>query len=394
MIRLHRILLPALGLGLGLLATSETRADGYTVRDLGTLTGAGQSSYADGINASGQVVGASSYGTSGYYHAVVFNTNGTITDIGTLGGPGSYANGINNAGQVVGQGDLANFQGSNAFLYDAGTSKLTGLGTLPLNGAFSSSNANAINNAGTIVGDSNTSQPGIGHAARFVPGGTNVDLGPATTPANGGLSSVVYAVNSLGVAGGAAFQQGVPARHAALFSNGQVTYIGNLGTAPTNSSIIYGLNDAGQAVGYGQINFSANHAFSYKAGSGLTDLGTLGGNDPRLSSYAYAINTAGTIVGSSQYATGVFGSHAFVEVGGVMIDLNSLVVGKSPFVTLNDAFAINDSGQIVGDGTLADGTQHGFVLTLSAVPEPSTFVLLGLGLGLISLVRRPGRRAR
>lgn len=71
-------------------------------------------------------------------------------------------------------------------------------------------------------------------------------------------------------------------------------------------------------------------------------------------------------------------------------DLGTLTgAGQSSY-----ADGINNAGQIVGDGTLADGTQHGFVLTLSAVPEPSTFVLLGLGLRLISLVRRPGRRAR
>lgn len=77
----------------------EPRA-GYSVVDLGTL-GTGTSSYADGISAAGQVVGASTYEGSGFYHATLF-VGGTTKDLGTFGGQTSYANSINNAGQVVG----------------------------------------------------------------------------------------------------------------------------------------------------------------------------------------------------------------------------------------------------------------------------------------------------
>jgi probable HAF family extracellular repeat protein len=73
--------------------------------DLGTL--GGTSSYAYGINASGQVVGVAKTG-SGSNHAFIYN-DGTMTDLGA-----GQANSINANGQVVG------YSGNHAFLYSNG----------------------------------------------------------------------------------------------------------------------------------------------------------------------------------------------------------------------------------------------------------------------------------
>ena len=51
------------------------------------------------------------------------------------------------------------------------------------------------------------------------------------------------------------------------------------------------------------------------------------------------------------------------------------------------ATAINDSGDIVGYGTAADGSDHAFLLE---VPEPSTVALLALGGAALLLRRRSG----
>ncbi len=76
----------------------------------------------------------------------------------------------------------------------------------------------------------------------------------------------------------------------------------DLGTLPVPYNIgttAYGLNNAGQVVGYGAVNGgSSYHAFLYTPGVGMQDLGTL--PDPYNNrSFAYGINDAGQVVGYS-----------------------------------------------------------------------------------------------
>jgi fibronectin-binding autotransporter adhesin len=124
-----------------------------TMTDLGTL--GGTSSYAFGINDSGTVVGYS-HTPLGYFHAFSdpTDTPGAMVDLGTLpGGLQSFAEGINNSGTVVGEAGTSG--GSyHAFSYSDGT--MTDLGTL----GGSNSNANAVNNSGVIVGSAQTSNGG------------------------------------------------------------------------------------------------------------------------------------------------------------------------------------------------------------------------------------------
>ena len=53
--------------------------------------------------------------------------------------------------------------------------------------------------------------------------------------------------------------------------------------------------------------------------------------------------------------------------------------------TLSEARAISDDGfTIAGFGVNPDGKTEAWVATISAIPEPSTGLLLGLGLALLA----------
>ena len=100
----------------------------------------------------------------------------------------------------------------------------------------------------------------------------------------------------------------------------------------------------------------------------ISNLGTLAGPQ----SQACDINEHGTIVGTTTWSGA--GVHAFIYRKGVMEDLNGLILPGSGW-TLTNAYAVNDSGWIVGRGTNPDGIIHGFL----AVPEPGTLSLLAIG---------------
>ena len=86
-------------------------------------------------------------------------------------------------------------------------------------------------------------------------------------------------------------------------------------------AIAYGINDAGQVVGYSETANGQIHAFiTGPDGAGMTDLGTLGGDF----SIAYGINDAGQVVGESTTDNGQI--HAFITGpdGVGMTDLGTL----------------------------------------------------------------------
>jgi probable HAF family extracellular repeat protein len=168
-----------------------------TIQDLGTL--GGSYSGARGINRGGQVVGYSET-AAGRVHAFLW-VNGAMTDLGTLGGSSSYAYGINDNGQVVGYSTTASGQ-DHAFVWQNGT--MTDLGTLGGNRSV----AYAINNSGQVVGESNSTVGGSLYAVRWtapaVPSAwtaraplTSPRLGLAVAAANGRL----YAIGGANSAG-------------------------------------------------------------------------------------------------------------------------------------------------------------------------------------------------
>ncbi|CAD5371015.1 conserved exported hypothetical protein [Rubrivivax sp. A210] len=93
---------------------------GTTMQDLGTLI-VGGTSEARAINDSGWVVGTASKG--GIPQGAFLYANGVMQDLGSLAGGSSSALGINATGQIVGASFVVSNEGqvSHAFLHNAGT---------------------------------------------------------------------------------------------------------------------------------------------------------------------------------------------------------------------------------------------------------------------------------
>jgi probable HAF family extracellular repeat protein len=113
----------------------------------------------------------------------------------------------------------------------------------------------------------------------------------------------------------------------------------DLGTLRAGSARVHGVNDSGQAVGAsGHPHGADTHAFFWQKQGGIRDLGTLPGGDY---SAAYAINDSGLVVGTSNTATT---THAFSWTSAQgLTDLGTL-----PGTNASSALAINNQGQIVG----------------------------------------------
>jgi probable HAF family extracellular repeat protein len=148
-----------------------------------------------------------------------------------------------------------------------------------------------------------------------------------------------------------------------LDNGGEFTYLNNTSEP---ECIPTAINDSGQIVGrvdYG--NNSTATPFLYSGGT-MTLLPTPSG----IVGVAGDINDSGQIVGYTQNTTtGAY--RAFLDTGGTMYDLNSLATSSD--LTLNDAYGLNGSGEIVGYGTNASGDEHAFVYDNGVVTDLGTF---------------------
>jgi probable HAF family extracellular repeat protein len=283
-----------------LIGGPEVRAVLWTqgkIKDLGTL--GGNESYAVGVNSLGQVTGVAANGIADPF-SLLFGTQtraflwqeGVMLDLGTLGGPDAVAQIINDSGQITGYA-YTNFTPNSTtgiptvdpFLWKNGT--MVDLGTL--GGAFGFSND--VNERGQVVGQSDLAGDLVNHPF-FWDHGVLTDLGTL-----GGDNGEATALNDAGQVIGSADLPGSQAHHAFLWEHGKMTDLGTVDGDPcSNESAI---NSRGQIVGT-TVNCEGVplHAFLWENGGPMVDLQSLVLSGSSLTLLiAGDINDLGEIVG-------------------------------------------------------------------------------------------------
>ena len=415
----------------------------YVTTDLGTLGSGG--SFATGINSSGVVVGYTYPAQPMPYPAAFVYSNGTIADLGQ--GMTARAYGIDGS-LVVGRNSS-----EQAFVDDvaAGVTTLltpstTGGGLMPV-----VSTAYGVNVGGQVVGVSTLFTSGGASLWTVGSGGavTVTDLGTL-----GGTYSCARGINDSGLIAGYSANSAGP-YHAVLWNAGGGTVaITDLGTLGGATSEAFAINNSGQVAGLADTADGVSHAFVWTSSAGMSNL-DLGSSLGETASTAAAINSAGSVVGSMTISGA---AHAFLDSGGTMIDLNSFVSPAAGWTLgyatgINDSGQITGSGTnsagqthaflltpaLPGDANLDGGVdindltivlanydEAGMTWTtgdfnydgkvdindltivlshygqslgssaagLSAVPEPLSLILLGMGaVGLAAVVWRGEGRA-
>jgi probable HAF family extracellular repeat protein len=358
--------------------TLETRdVPSYLVTDLGVTAGF-DTSYAMSINQAGHVAGYET-NSAGDVRAVLWH-DGVITDLGSLAGARGIAYAVNDSDQVVGWASALDSQGnpiSHAFLWQDGV--MTDLGSL--GGA---SWAVDINNAGQVVGSYDTGALddfGSPIYDTFLwQNGVITDLGMP--------NSRVASINNAGqVVGTEYFEPPPPDPFGGITSwlPGNLAYRWQAGVTmllatnatlnwidPLPPTVAYGINNAGTVVGQATIDVYDGSAWTdgdgwYYGFYQVNDAalwqpdGTLRNLDQGnfYCSAATGINSSGQIIG---WAGDADGTHVVTWRNGALIDLATEVPTD---VTLDNAAAINDAGQIA-----ANANGHAVLLTY-VLPPPT-----------------------
>jgi probable HAF family extracellular repeat protein len=246
----------------------------------------------------------------------------TLTDLAAPGKASFYGSptvGINASGQVV--GSTTDASGANrAFRWtpsspNAATGVLT---LLALPKGDTASDARSINRLGQVAGDvynRTIRKTTTGSAVRWEANGT------VTTLFADGSG---FAINDAGeIAGRTGDNKGY---YPFLWVNG-TTY--NL-KAQGVGWLVWGMNASGQLVGWDQTNNSLGYLWTPSKPNGTS------GSSIQLPFQAQAVSDSGQVVGGN--------GHAVLYSSGTVLDLGTL-----PGFDGSGAYAINNSGQVVGE---------------------------------------------
>jgi hypothetical protein len=305
---------------------------------------------------------------------------------GTTANTGTNNNGIANNGTITG---FSTPDGTAFTNFTANPLTSTTANVLNINGSTSAM-AFGVNSAGTVVGTD-----GNGNAF-FLPNGG----APTTFIPNGGASAMAFGINDKGAIVGTYTTAAGP-MPGFLLNNNAVTQI----NAPTgnnsNSVNAQGINNNGLIVGFYLGNDGQVHGFMANASNAVNNM--LTGTaiaDPIIKPVEPgATFVFSQVLGDNDQgiAVGYYGDSTTSQHG-YFYDTNT---GKYTFLDNPDAAfnngveitqitGINNSGEITGFYSDANGVFHGFIAV--AIPEPSSMALLGIGVSSFAIwARRRGR---
>jgi probable HAF family extracellular repeat protein len=224
-------------------------------------------------------------------HAFIWK-NGVMRDLGTLGGPDSFIAGLcdDQRAEMVAGTSFTSFTPNpttgvptaDPFLWKNGT--MTDLGSL----GGTLGQAQCANNRGQVTGQSNLAGDSVSHPF-FWDRGVMTDIGTF-----GGDSGFPTWMNRFGeVVGRADLPNGL--HHAFLYRDGVRTDLGTLGG---NSTAVQ-INSRHQVIGASRLDAQDNHAFLWEHGGPMADLNSLLVSNPSGLTLvcAFNINDRGEITG-------------------------------------------------------------------------------------------------
>ena len=224
-------------------------------------------------------------------HAFILK-NGVMRDLGTLGGPDSFIAGLcdDQRAEMVAGTSFTSFTPNpttgvptaDPFLWKNGT--MMDLGSLGGTLGF----GQCANNRGQVTGQSNLAGDSVSHPF-FWDRGIMTDIGTF-----GGDNGSATWMNNFGeVVGRADLPSGL--HHAFLWRDGVRTDLGTLGT----NSTAFQINSRHQIVGASRLDAEDNHAFLWEKGGPMADLNSLLVSNPSGLTLvcAFNINDRGEITG-------------------------------------------------------------------------------------------------
>lgn len=300
-------------------------------------------------------------------------------DLGTLGGSYSRVTHLSESGVVAGTSALPGDVGESAFAW----TEATGMVALSLPGGYFSQ-VSDVNDSGMVVGITTT--PAGQHGFVWTLSRGLIDIGTL-----GGTRSFPQAVNNSGIVVGTSTLPGDGIHHAFMWTeeNGMID-LGAFGESHAAA-----ISDSGIIVGQSYFlnsdtGFYEAHAFAWTADSGIVDLGSLSTDPFDSTSSAMAVNDSGLVAGYSWADDRTF--HAFVwkSTDGMvsvapngyagMVASSGVVLGQTSVIgqsneafawtrwggtvklslggAYSTAFAVNDTGTVVGAGNLANSPEE------------------------------------